>query len=118
MSQIHEFLIAFLIKDIGLNLMVECSLYNYAGDNIDWYSAHVCLMCNRVIEWFTNNGMRANPDKFQFSISSFLSVALVELFLDNSTCQTSQDCVKVLGIAIYKQLMNTLACVAQRLPGG
>ena len=76
------------------------------------------VWCNRVIEWFTDNGMKANPDKFQFSISSFLSLALVELFLDNSTCKTSQVCVKILGIAIDKQLMNTSACVAQRLPGG
>ena len=63
--------------------------------------------------------MKANPDKFQFMILSSSSLAPVELVLDNSTCIISQDCVKVLGITIAKQLnlMNTSAYVAQRLPG-
>ena len=48
--------------------------------------------------------MKANPDKFQFMILSFSSLAPVELVLDNSTCIISQDFVKVLGITIDKQL--------------
>ena len=89
----------------------KCSLYNYADDNTVSYIAP-CLSdvlssqqsdCNRAIEWFTNNGMKANPDKFQFMILSSSSLAPVELVLDNSTCIISQDCVKVLGITIDKQ---------------
>ena len=48
--------------------------------------------------------MKANPDKFQFMILSSSSLAPVELLLDSSTNITSQDCVKVLGIIIDKQL--------------
>ena len=50
------------------------------------------------------NDMKANPDKFQFMIIPSSSLAPVELVLDNSTCIISQDCVKVLGITIDKQL--------------
>ena len=90
----------------------KCSLYNYADDNTVSYSAP-CLSdvlsslqsdCNRAIEWFTNNGMKANPDKFQFMILSSSSSAPAELVLENSTCIISQDCVKVLSITIDKQL--------------
>ena len=48
--------------------------------------------------------MKANPDKFQFMISSSSSITPVELLLDSSTNITSQDCVKVFGITIDKQL--------------
>ena len=65
-------------------------------------------ICSRIaimpFEWFNNNGMKANPDKFQFMMLSSSSLAPVELSLDSSTYITSQDCVKVLGITIDKQL--------------
>ena len=105
-----------LLFDIFINdlfLFIEkCNLHHYADDNTVSYLAP-CLSdvlsslqsdCNCAIEWFTNNGMKANPDKFQFMILSSSSLAPVELVLDNSTCIISQDCVKVLGITIDKQL--------------
>ena len=90
----------------------KCSLYNYADDNFVSYSAP-CLSdvlsslqsdCNHAIKWFTNNGIKANPDKFQFMILSSSSLTPAELVLDNSSCIISQDCVKVLGITNDKQL--------------
>ena len=99
------------INDLFL-FIEKCNLYNYADDNIVSYSApcssdvlsSLQSDCNRAIKWFTNNGMKANPDKFQFMILSSSSLVPVELVLDNSTCIISQDCVKVLGIIIDKQL--------------
>ena len=60
--------------------------------------------CNHAIEWFNNDGMKAIPDKFQFMILSSSPLAPVELSLDSSTHITLQDCVKILGITIDKQL--------------
>ena len=106
-----QLLFNIFINDLFL-FIEKCSLYNYADDNTVSYSAP-CLSdvlsslksdCNRAIEWFTNNGMKANPDTFQFMILSSSSLAPVELVLDNSTCIISQDCVKVLGITIDKHL--------------
>ena len=57
--------------------------------------------CNHAIEWFNNNDIKANPDKFQFMMLSSSSLAPVELSLDSIT---SQYYVKVLGIIIDKQL--------------
>ena len=97
------------INDLFL-FIEKCSLYNYADDNTISYSAP-CLSdvlsnwqsdCNHAIEWFNNNGMKANPDELQFMIISSSSLAHVELLFDSSTYITSQDCVKVLGITIEK----------------
>ena len=103
----------FTIFINNLFLFIEkCSLYNYANDNTISYSVP-CLSdvlsnlqsdCNHAIEWFNSNGMKANPDKFQFMMLSSSSLAPVELLLDYSTYITSQGCVKVLGITIDKQL--------------
>ena len=65
-----------------------------------WY-----LTYNNAIEWFPTNGMEATPNKLQFMILSSSSLSLVELILDANTFITSQDCVKVLGITIDKQLI-------------
>ena len=110
-SILGPLLFNIFINDLFL-FIEKCSLYNYADDNTVSYSSP-CLSdvlsslqydCNRAIEWFTNNGMKANPDRFQFMILSSSSLAPVELILDNSTCIIPQDCVKVLGITIDKQL--------------
>ena len=110
-SILGPWLFNIFINDLFL-FIEKCSLYNYADDNTVSYSVP-CLSdvlsslqsdCNRAIKWFINNGMKANPDKFQFMILSCSSLAPVELVLDNSSCIISQDCVKVLGITIDKQL--------------
>ena len=51
-------------------------LYNYADDNSIMYSFPDCILtnlqtdCNNAIDWFTPNGMKANPSKFQFMVIS------------------------------------------------
>ena len=108
-SILGPLLFNIFINDLFL-FIEKCSLYNYADDNTVSYSAPglsdvlSSLQSDRAIEWFTNNGMKANPDKFQFMILSSSPLAPTELVLDNSTCIISQDCVKVLRITIDKQL--------------
>ena len=109
-SILGPLLFNIFINDLFL-LIENCSLYNYADDNTGSFSApslsdvvsNLQLDCNHAIDWFTTNGMKANPNKFQFMILSS-SLAPVELVLDANTYITSQDCVKVLGITIDKQL--------------
>ena len=55
-------------------------------------------------DWFTINGMKANPDKFQFMILSSSPLDPIELALDGNTTITSQNCAKVLGVSIDKHL--------------
>ena len=58
--------------------MKKYSLYNYADDNYLSFSApslsevlsKLRIDCNHATDWFTINGMKANPDKFQFMILS------------------------------------------------
>ena len=58
--------------------MANCKLYNYADDNSIIYSSpssNVILTnlkhdCKNAIKWFGDNGMKANPDKFQFMVLS------------------------------------------------
>ena len=110
-SILGPLLFNIFINDLFL-FIENCSLYNYADDNTVSFSApslsdvisNLQLDCNHAIDWFTTNGMKANPNKFQFMILSSSSLAPVELVLDGNTCITSQDCVKVLGITIDKQL--------------
>ena len=110
-SILGPLLFNIFINDLFL-FIENCSLYNYADDNTVSFSApslsdvisNLQLDCNHAIDWFTTNGMKANPNKFQFMILSSSSLAPVELVLDGNTCITSQDCVKVLGITIDKKL--------------
>ena len=110
-SILGPLLFNIFINDLFL-CIEKCSLYNYADDNAISYSAP-CLSdvlsnlqsdCNHAIEWFNSNDMKDTLDKFQFMMLSSSSLAPVELLLDSSTYITSQDCVKVLGIIIDKQL--------------
>ena len=58
--------------------MERCNLYNYADDNSIIYSSpdietvilNLKHDCQNAIQWFTNNGMKANPNKFQFMVIS------------------------------------------------
>ena len=85
----------------------EFTLYNYADDNslsctspmIDHVISNLQLDGNRAIKWFTDNGMQANPDKFQFMIissddNSTRSLTLNEntVIVSEKTCQSIRGC--------------------------
>ena len=87
-SILGPLLLYIFINDLFL-FIEKCSLYNYADDNTISYSAP-CLSdmlsnlqsdCNHGIEWFNNNGMKANPVKFQFMILSSSSLVPVECWI-------------------------------------
>ena len=52
----------------------KCTLYNYADDNSfsrattedEEVMSSLQMGGSKVIQWFTDNGMQANPSKFQF----------------------------------------------------
>ena len=63
-------------NDLLLEMSEMCSIYNYADDNtiaVHGQSHPVVIeqlsVCaNYMIDWFTRNCMKANPDKFQFIV--------------------------------------------------
>ena len=60
------------------HFMKKCDLYNYADDNslsVASCNIHDVLSylgrdCKNAVKWFRDNGMQANPSKFQFMIIS------------------------------------------------
>ena len=88
--------------------MDECTLYNYADGNslsciaprIDAVISNLQSDGNRAIKWFTDNGMQANPEKFQFMVISRDGDSSRSLTLNDSTVIVSEDHVKVLGVLI------------------
>ena len=60
------------INDI-FNVINKSTLYNYADDNTLSYSHHSAETltqvmqcdCSAILQWFDQNQMKANPDKFQ-----------------------------------------------------
>ena len=94
----------------------ECTLYNYADDNslshiaptVDEVIASLQTDGHRVTQWFTDNGMQANPDKFQFMIISSDDNGAHSLTLNESTVIVSEKHVKVLGVVIDCKLNFSL----------
>ena len=98
----------------GMFLFIEhCNLYNDADDNsmsasaesIDEAMALLKVDCENAVSWFTSNGMKANPGKFQFMIVSPHDVTdkKPELFV-NDVVLKPETSVKVLGITIDSRL--------------
>ena len=92
----------------------KCNLYNYADDdflssiapNSDEAIDSLVHDGNISIEWFGNNGMQANPDKFQFLALSSNSDSTHKIILNGITL-TSETHVKALGVIIDNKLNFT-----------
>ena len=110
-SILGPFLFNVFINDLFL-FIDKCKLYNYADDNSLMYSspdlncifANLQIDCNNAIDWFSVNGMKANPSKFQFMVIS--SERIEQKFLDigNGITLQSEPSVKVLGVTIDDRL--------------
>ena len=96
-----------------LFLFIEkCQLYNYADDNsLDSSPENLTevlsnLRCDGriAIEWFANNGMQANPDKFHFMLFSPMPTAQQVLRIRDDTSLMSEPEVKVLGVTVDHKL--------------
>ena len=95
----------------------KCSLYNYADDNslsISAPTADEVLLnlkhdCEISLRWYKQNGMEANPNEFQFLISSPHTAENMELKLkiDENITLAPESFVKLLGIYIDSRLTFT-----------
>ena len=83
-------------------------LFNYADDNTLFYSCDVLEKLLAVIKkdteivvhWFKENGMQANPEKFQFTVSHrTVPCKDIEIQILNTVIKSS-DSVQLLGLKI------------------
>ena len=105
-----------LLFNIFLNdlfyFIEKCILYNFADDNsLADFSFNIEDLLNNLqhdskicIEWFTKNGMEANPTKFNFMILSDQPVGNVEISITENVKIVSESIVKVLGVFIDSRL--------------
>jgi len=95
------------INDLFL-FIEKCMLYNYADDDTlskssaDLTEVMDCLKHDSdiALKWFHDNGMQANPGKFQFMVLSPEEIGTQRLELDGNNVLESVECVKALGILI------------------
>ena len=93
----------------------QCLLYNYADDNSLKKSAYTIEQVLRglsndisiTITWFGDNGMQANPTKFQFQVYSSNDIGPISITIDENTTLQSEQAVKVLGVTIDSKLRFT-----------
>ena len=93
----------FIEKSVLYNFADDNSLLNVASSKIDLISnlQHDSEIC---IKWYANNGMAANPSKFQFMISSTTDVGCVEIRIAKDIVIQSEPFVKALGVYIDNRL--------------
>ena len=96
----------------------KCTLYNYADDNslscaattVQEVISSLQFDGSRVIQWFTDNGMQANPSKFQFMIISPDDDCAQRLVLNGNTVLVSEKHVQGLGVIIDSKTSDEPAC--------
>ena len=90
----------------------RCSLYNFADDNslnkvtstlneLKINLKHDGRIC---LNWFAENGMEAEPTKFQFMVISSKPTEKLEIEITESITLTSEPVVKALGVYIDSKL--------------
>ena len=110
-SILGPFLFNVFINDLFL-FIDKCKLYTHADDNSLMYSsldlnsifANLQIDCNNAIDWFTVNGMKANPSKFQCMVISSERIGQNFLDIGNGITLQSEPSVKVLGVTIDDRL--------------
>ena len=99
------------INDI-FYIVEKCSLYNYADDNTLAYIHKKIGILHQVlvkeslslIQWFENNLMKANPDKFQAICVGKRTFDAITSFQLGNTKITCEDKVSLLGVTLDVQL--------------
>ena len=88
----------------------HCTLYNYADDNSMSASSEniqrvLSLLQKKAVQWFTSNGMQANPQKFHCMLLSSCNIDVGNMCLYvGDTLLSPEPCVKVLGVTIDRCL--------------
>ena len=98
--------------------MERCNLYNYADDNsimnsssdIETVILNLKHDCQNAIQWFTDNSMKANPNKFQFMVISSKPLEPQNIELHGGVSITSEPSVKILGVVIDDRLNFDVLC--------
>ena len=116
----------FFINDLFICIQ-NCQLYNYADDNSIIYSSpdmnaiisNLKLDCKNAIQWFGDNGMKANPNKFQFMVLSSDHLEQQSIEIDKDVILLSEPYVKLLGVIIDERLqfsehISAMCCKAAR----
>jgi hypothetical protein len=88
-----------------------CTLFNYADDDTLFYVnkdindlvAGLTLDTEIAVQWFKDNGMKANPEKFQAIVSHRYHTPNITFNVSNMHI-VSQDCVKLFGVTIDRTL--------------
>jgi hypothetical protein len=104
------------INDI-FNFITKAQVYNYADDttimyankNLSEVKAVLKRDADKLVEWFSVNGMKANPDKFQAILFKTPWLATQETFeiVINDNVVHATDCVKLLGVYFDDMLSFT-----------
>ena len=100
----------FFIHDLFF-FINKCTLLNYADDDTLLYSHYdinelysvISEDTNIAIDWFERNGMKANPDKFQF-IACHRRLKFTNPILISGMTLHPEESVKLLGVTIDKML--------------
>ena len=110
-SILGPFLFNVFMNDLFL-FIDRCKLCDYAEHNSIMYSSpdisniftNLPTDCNNAIDWFTANGMKANPSKFQFMVISSERIQQQCLNIRSGKTLRSEPSVKVLGVTIDDRL--------------
>jgi hypothetical protein len=100
----------FFIHDIYY-FVKHCYLLNYADDDTLVFSdcnvnkVYSCLKTDAdiAVSWFQSNGMKANPEKFQFIIAH-RNIDVSDPIVVSDMSISPEDSVKLLGVTIDKKL--------------
>ena len=118
-----------LLFNIFINSMFffieHCTLYNYADDNsMSVSSENIQRVLNllqndykKAVQWFTSNGMQANPKKIQFMLMSSCNIDVGNMCLYvGDTLLSPEPCVKVWGVTIDRCLtfLNHVSNLCQK----
>ena len=77
---------------------------SHSSSTLQTVLSNLLIDCRIAVEWFSNNGMKANPNKFQLMISSPNSADNIQLKWDENTTLRSEKSVKALGVIIENRL--------------
>ena len=102
-----EITLRWMPQDIGSGndmfyFMEKCSFYSYADDNsmpnsapsVDEVSSNLRHDCQRSLPWLNRNDIEANPNNFQFFMSSSSPNENIEVKISDNVNNTLEPCVK------------------------
>jgi hypothetical protein len=96
-------------NDLLLLIMLICDVFNYAddntvgcsGENVEDVRKQLEIVSNVMINWFNENMMKVNPEKFQYIVfGKNIKADDVHVINVNNAVIESKSVVKLLGVNI------------------